>query len=253
MVDGEFSLKDYSPSNHLSVPPVAGEVGTPRPYHVRHDDVVMLLLVACSVLLVVVIGRSMRTVKNHFNEFFFPSAADDNDVPSGVSPLLSFLSAMTCVMVALCSFIYSSSEQGGTFVVSSNLAVVAIFFALSVAYLLLKGAVYGMVNTVLFGGKKTLQWSGAFFFITALEGVLLFPLPWVMACFRISVQNGIYYFAFILFLCKTLTFYKGWSIFFRQKIFLLQFFLYFCALELAPLLAFGGVWLILAHFLKVNF
>ena len=230
-----------------------GELGTPRPYSVRHDDVLTLLLLVCSVLLLAIIGSNIRTIKNRFKEFFFPTAAKDYDVPVGISPLLFALCTMTCVTVAFCSFIYASSEVEGRFVIDSNIAIVGIFFATSAIYFLLKWFVYGIVNNVLFGGKKSLQWSRAFFFITALEGVVLFPLPLVMVFFGLAVEKGIHYFTFVLILSKILTFFKSQNIFFKQKILFLQNFLYFCALEMTPLLAFGGAWLMLAHFLKVNF
>ena len=230
-----------------------GELGTPRPYSVHHDDVLTLLLLACGVLLLVVVGSSVRTVKNLFKEFFFPSAAEDNDVLTGISPLLFFLCTTTCVVVALCSFIYADSEMEGFFVIDSPIAIVGIFFAAAVVYLLLKWLVYSIVNNVLFGGNKSLQWSRAFFFVTALEGMLLFPLPLIVIYFKLSVEKGLYYFIFVLLLCKILAFFKSRSIFFRQKILFLQNILYFCALEITPLLAFGGAWLILAHFLKVKF
>ena len=230
-----------------------GELGTPRPYSVHHDDVLTLLLLACGVLLLVVVGSSVRTVKNLFKEFFFPSAAEDNDVLTGISPLLFFLCTTTCVVVALCSFIYADSEMEGFFVIDSPIAIVGIFFAAAVVYLLLKWLVYTIVNNVLFGGNKSLQWSRAFFFVTALEGMLLFPLLLMVIYFKLSVEKGLYYFIFVLLLCKILAFFKSRSIFFRQKILFLQNILYFCALEITPLLAFGGAWLILAHFLKVKF
>ena len=160
---------------------------------------------------------------------------------------------MTCLTLALCSFFYIDREMEGFFVVNSNMVVVGAFFAAFIVYFLLKWFVYGLVNNVLFGSKKSLQWSHAFFFVIALEGALLFPLPLLMVYFDLPVENGVYYFIFVLFLSKILTFFKSRSIFFRQKILILQNFLYFCALEMTPLLAFCGAWLMLAHILKVNF
>ena len=230
-----------------------GELGTPRPYSVRYDDVLTLLLLVCSVVLLIAIGTSMRTVKSYFKEFFFPSAADDDDVSGSMSYLQIFLFTMTCVTVAFCSFIYANSEVEGIFVIDSSIAVVGIFFVATAVYFLLKWLVYSIVNNVLFGSKKSLQWNRAFFFITAFEGLLLFPLPLIMVYFKLSAGIGVYYFIFVLFLSKILSFFKSQSIFFRQKILFLQNILYFCALEMTPLLAFGGIWLVLAHFLKVKF
>ena len=52
---------------------------------------------------------------------------------------------------------------------------------------------------------------------------------------------------------KILSFYNELNIFFRQNGGTLQTFLYFCALELVPLLAFGGIWLMTIDLLKINF
>lgn len=229
-----------------------GELGTPRPYSLRHDDVLVVLLLLGAVLLTVAIGSSMRTVKSSSKAFFFPSAANDVDAPPSLPPLLIILCMMTCFTMSLCSFIYANSEVEGFFVVS-NATAVAVFFAAATAYFLLKWGIYAMVNHVLFGGKKSLQWTHAFLYVTALEGVLLFPLLPVMFFFGLSPEKGLFYFIFVLLLCKILTFFKSRSIFFRQKILFLQNIMYFCTLEMTPLLALGGVWLMLAHFLKVKF
>ena len=160
---------------------------------------------------------------------------------------------MTFFCLAICSFIYTAEQVDGFFIIDSNIAIIGIFFLVSAIYFLLKWFIYSLVNNVLFGGKKSLQWSQTFFFITALEGVALFPLPLMMVYFGLSVEKGMYYFAFVLFLSKILTFFKSWNIFFRQNILFLQNILYFCALEMTPLFAFSGAWLMLAHFLKVKF
>ena len=230
-----------------------GELGTPRPYIMRHDDLLMLLLVVCCVSMLIAIGSSLYPLKERFREFFFSSSAAEYDMPPSIPPLMFFLCTMTCLTLALCSFFYIDREMEGFFVVDSNMVVVGAFFAAFIVYFLLKWFVYGLVNNVLFGSKKSLQWSHAFFFVIALEGALLFPLPLLMVYFDLPVENGVYYFIFVLFLSKILTFFKSRSIFFRQKILILQNFLYFCALEMTPLLAFCGAWLMLAHILKVNF
>ena len=230
-----------------------GELGTPRPYSVHQDHVVIFLLLLSLILLVMAIGSSLYPLKERFREFFFSSSAAEYDMPPSIPPLMFFLCTMTCLTLALCSFFYIDREMEGIFVVDSNMVVIGAFFATFIGYFLLKWFVYGLVNNVLFGGKKSLQWSHVFFFVTALEGALLFPLPLLVVYFDLPVENGVYYFIFVLFLSKILTFFKSRSIFFRQKILILQNFLYFCALEMTPLLAFCGAWLMLAHILKVNF
>ena len=230
-----------------------GELGTPRPYSVHQDHVVIFLLLISLILLVMAIGSSLRTVKGWFKDFFFPSAANDSETVISIRPLLLFFTTMTCITLGLCSFMYVTYDMDGFYILDSHLVIIGIFTMAFLLYFLLKWLLYVIVNNVLFGGKKSLQWNRVFLFLTAFEGVLLFPLLLGVVFFNHSVGNSIFYFASVLFFIKILTFYKSRCIFFKQKILFLQNILYFCALEMMPLLAFSGSWLMLAHFLKVNF
>jgi len=131
--------------------------------------------------------------------------------------------------------------------------VVMILCALFGLYFMVKWFLYSVVNTVFFSGNKKLQWDYAFLLITAIETVLLFPLVLLIVYFEWSVKIALFFFVFVLIINKMLTFYKSWSIFFRQNNRSLQIFLYFCALELTPLFVFGGAWLSIVNVLKVNF
>lgn len=233
--------------------PAEGELGTPRPYSVGRDDGLSALLLVCFVSLIVVMATTRRIASRQLKEFFFPSAADDHGGQQHAMPLLLFLATINCVMMGVCSFIYADSHVAGLFTVSSSLTVTAIFFGLFVVYFALKWLVYNIVNGILFGGKKSLQWQQAYLFLVAMEGVLMLPLVLMVVFLGLSVEKAFYYFIFVLILNKTLAFYKSRSIFFRQKILFLQNILYFCALEVMPLFAFGGIWLLLTQYLKVNY
>ncbi len=233
--------------------PAEGELGTPRPYSVGRDDGLSALLLVCFMSLVVVMASTRRIASRQAKEFFFPSAVNDYGNHQHATPLLLFLAAMNCVMMGVCSFIYAYSRVEGLFTVNSALAITAIFFGVFAVYFTLKWLLYRIVNGILFGGKKSLQWQQAYLFLTAMEGVLMLPLVLMVVFLGLSVEKAFYYFIFVLILNKTLAFYKSRVIFFRQKILFLQNILYFCALEMMPLFAFGGIWLLLTHFLKVNY
>ncbi|MCR4808737.1 MAG: DUF4271 domain-containing protein [Prevotella sp.] len=232
---------------------VEGVIGTPRPYSVRHDDMFTLLFVVSILLLAVIIGSYMHTIKSLIRNFFFPPTTEDADVPARVTPLLLFFATMTCVIMSLSSFVYTASMVEGSFAIKSTIAIIAIFFAAFTVYFLLKWFIYSIVNNVLFGSKKSLHWNTVYFILTAFEELLTMPLLLMVVYLGLSVEIASYCFIFVLFLNKMLSFYKSQVIFFRQKILFLQNILYFCALEMTPLLAFGGAWLMLAHILKVNY
>ena len=88
--------------------------------------------------------------------------------------------------------------------------------------------------------------------VAALQGVLLFPMLTLQIYFDFSAENSIIYISVVLFLNKILTFYKSFQIFFKGNGLYLQTFLYFCALEIVPLLAFGGFGLTIIDLYKIN-
>ena len=57
----------------------------------------------------------------------------------------------------------------------------------------------------------------------------------------------------VLILVKSLTFFKSYITFFRRKSLFLQNILYFCALEIVPLVSFGGLAATAINVLKINF
>ena len=93
----------------------------------------------------------------------------------------------------------------------------------------------------------------AFLFIVTVEGALFFPAVLLYGYLELSVENVVIYVAIVLIFVKLLTIYKCYIIFFRRNVVSLQIILYFCALELIPLLVLIGTLGITASSLKINF
>ena len=93
----------------------------------------------------------------------------------------------------------------------------------------------------------------ALLFITAIEGVLLFPAVMMQAYFDLSVKTVVIYVVTVLVFVKLLTIFKCFIIFFYRNVVKLQIILYFCALELVPMLALWSILDITANGLKIKF
>ena len=232
--------------------PLQGEVGVPRPYSVSGDNAISILLLSCIVLTAVIIAQARWLVVEKTKEFFLTAHDDDYDVLTASAvfylPLLLFCSL--ALSVGLYVMAGSQLPEG---IHLPPIAIVGGFAAVLMLYIFTKYVLYAFVNNVFFGGKKSIQWGQAFLYVTALEGVLLFPLIVALVYFNILVKNAIYYCVAVLFLNKMLTFYKSYRIFFKQNGRYLENILYFCALEITPLLALGGLWMIMVNKLKVIF
>ena len=78
-------------------------------------------------------------------------------------------------------------------------------------------------------------------FLSSLEGVLLFPDSTLAGLLLLSLHAALIYTLIVMLCVKMLAFYKSYSIFFKRMGASLQIILYFCALELMPLMVLWGV------------
>ena len=230
-----------------------GIAGDPVPYTVRNDNAITCMLIFCFVMALVSFAHSRQYILRQLKDFFYiPRSSNPNDEdPSNRFQL--FLSLQTCLLLAITYFFYITHYVTDTFVLDTPYEIIGIFFGVFIAYFIAKNIVYTIVNNVFFSSKKNRHWIWTLTFITALEGIALFPAVMLQVYFNLPMQNVVYYFIFILVLTKILTFYKCWVIFFRQISVYLQIILYLCALEIIPLLSLVGILVLITDRLKVNF
>ena len=164
-----------------------------------------------------------------------------------------FFVLQTILLFAVSYFFYATHYMAETFILQSEYQLLGIIFGAITAYFIIKAGIYTLINMVFFNSKKNEHWLKSLLFITSLEGILLFPAAMLQVYLELSIENVAYYLAFVLIFVKILTFYKSWRIFFRQKGFFLQNFLYFCALEIIPLLFLWEGLVMIVNQLKVNF
>ena len=117
----------------------------------------------------------------------------------------------------------------------------------------MKALLYTGVNLVFFDSKKNEQWLRTTLFLNGAIGVFLFPAVMLLTYFDVSPKTIIYYLIIVLVFVKILTFYKCSAIFFRQNVLYLQIILYFCTLEIIPLLALWSGLEVIVNALKINF
>lgn len=265
VADKPFSLEDWAGKGFFShldslgkqttlQESTMGVAGVQLPYKVRGDSAISILLIACFVVFILSTSRSLGYLTRQLKNFFFPTHNDSSENgAASVMPFLFFLMFVDCLTLAIGSHILATDILDAHFRLNSDIFVIGAFFGLFVLYFAVKDLLYRLTNTIFFDSKRNLQMTRAFIFLAAAEGVLLFPMVLLLVYFDLTEKKAIYYFIFVLILNKILSFYNGWNIFFRQNGGTLQTFLYFCALELVPLLAFGGIWLMTIDLLKINF
>ena len=89
--------------------------------------------------------------------------------------------------------------------------------------------------------------------MAATEGVVLFPVVMLQTFFEMPVYFTLFYVGLTIASAKILTLCKQFIIFFSKNSLSFQIFLYFCALEIVPLLMLWGGLTIINGYLKINF
>lgn len=232
-----------------------GVAGDPVPYTVRGDDTITSLLLGSFFLAMIAFTKSRR--------FIYLQAKKLLHEPSGLTTEINettgelrfqfFLVLQTCLLFSIISFLYVQQCVADTFILSSQYQLIGIFFGCFAAYFCLRMFMYWVINNVFFGKKKSIRWLKLVLFVASAEGILLFPLVMLQSYFDLSVHNAAVYVAVVIILVKILLFYKCFIAFFRQKGFYVQIILYFCTLEIVPLLTLGGAMAMIVDYLKINF
>ena len=232
-----------------------GVAGDPVPYTVQHDNVIISLLLLLFVLATIAFSNSRHFVVRQTKNFFSTNREGMTEITETAVEIRfqAFLTFLNSLLLSILFYFYTLNFIGETFLLDSQYHLIAIFLGLTVVYYLVKTLLYTIVNNVFFDGKKNRQWMKSFLFITSIEGVLLFPLVVVWTFFDISIQNAVFYVVIVISIVKILELFKCFLIFFRQNVVKLQIILYFCTLEIIPMVLLWGALVFMANSLKINF
>lgn len=232
-----------------------GIAGDPVPYTLRSDNSITLLLLVCFVVSGFSFAKHRHFFARQAKRFFRKPRPEDSEeaFTSGEVSFQLFLVGQAGLLLSLFQFFYTQQTIGDTFILPSQLLLIAIFFVMWAGYFAVRALLYTIVNSVFFGIGKNKEWLRSLLFVTSLEGVALFPVVLVQVYFGLSLESVYICAISILILSKILVFYKCFSIFFRHRGGFLQIILYFCALEIEPLAALWGALILVGNYLKINF
>lgn len=231
-----------------------GVSGDPIPYNISNDNLITSILLGCFILATVSIAQSGNFIQRHIKNFFHTQREGTTAIKETGSELrfLSFLLLQASLLFALIFFFYSKTLDNGTSELPQHL-IIGIYTSIIIIYLLAKTLLYNFAGWVFFDRKKNEHWTKFGLFLTATEGIALFPFVMLHAYFNFSIETTVICTLTVVILAKLLSFYKTYIIFFKKTTDFMQSFLYFCAFEVVPLGILWGVLVFLDDYLKVNF
>ncbi len=232
-----------------------GEAGDPIPYSIHNDSIITSILLGFFILAVIAFANIHDFIIRQIKNFFYIPHDDVSEMAETGTELRIqlFMVLLSSLMLSLLYYFYTIHFIGETFVLQSQYLLIAIYLLLMIGYFVIKYMLYTLVNRVFFDGKRNRQWIKTKLFISSMEGMILFPAVLLQVYFDMSERNVIIYFVIVLIFVKMMTFFKCYVVFFRRNVVKLQIILYFCALEMVPLLAFWGALDIVAKSLKIIF
>ena len=217
-----------------------GVAGVPVPYTLSDDSIVSSVLLLCLVFLIISLSHTYSFLKRQLKYFFQPPTSYRGHTETvGEVRIQMALVVMGCLLFAMTIYQTASIYVSSAYLLE-DYQMVFLLFGGALAFSQLRHVLYNIVNRVFFHRSQVSLWNHTVLFLTAMITVLFFPIVLLQVYFDFSMDNTLLSYGIVLFFIEILTFYKCWSIFFRQKGGFLQTFLYLCTLEIVPLLLFAG-------------
>ena len=249
-----FFSKDTLYHEELSAQDYFGMPGDPVPYSYANDNLVTSLLIIGFLLIAFAFSRMSNFIVGQAKNFIHPSqnrlTLSETSSEIYMQVVLTFLA---CIVYALLYYLYATEYLAKTYVTTSEYVLLGIFLVVFVGYFLMRFGLYTMVNNLFFDSSRNKKFLTSLLYLSSIEGLLLYPALALLAFMHLPAQNAIWYCLIVVILVKILTFYKSFSIFFKQNDLFLQIILYFCALEMVPLFTLWGGLSVIVDILKINF
>ncbi len=207
-------------------------------YDLRSDDTLTLLMLGGFIAIAIAFGFMQRLLFLQSKNFFH---VNPNDVGRALLSatelrLQLVLVVQTALQLAIFTYIYATSETAIPSMFESRHSLTLVLLLIFLGYFALKALLYTFVNGVFFDAKKNKEWMHGLLFITAMEGVVLYPVSLLSIYLGLDIGTMTVLMIIIIVVLKLLTAYKLFAIFFQTFDSYVQFFLYLCALETTPLL-----------------
>ena len=231
-----------------------GVAGDPVPETLSTDSLISGLLILCFLLMTLAFSRISGFFGRQIKDFFYLQKGEHSVEETGDEINFQVIfSIITCFTCSLLYYLYVLTMVDNTFVFSTEHLLLGVIFLVMAAYFLLKFLLYTIVNNIMFDGSRNKKFLTTLIFLISMEGVLLFPVLLLCTYFQFPIHNAAIYTFLVVFFFKILIFYKTYVIFFAQKALYVQIFLYFCALEMVPLLSLWGGLAVIVNHLRVIF
>ncbi len=240
----KFDFQKFNPitsfKTHVTQPGISGD---PVPYKLSNDVLVTTTLLISLFIACFVVTRSMHALFVQIKNFFFNRDRNESFSLKSEGELKNhvFVVVLESFVLSLLFFSYSEYKISGQFVETSPYLLLFVDMGLCIIYFILKYLFYSLFNWAFFKREDRELWTTSYNLVMLAKAIFLLPLVLVVLYFDLPPQLCIWGFIILIGIFELLILYKTRQIFFNSLSGILTTFLYFCTLELLPLLALVGI------------
>lgn len=233
-----------------------GMVATPLPYRLWRDDWVTATVLMCFFVLTFVIRLNRHRLLSQFRYFFYHPRQqhEQRAIQTSLEEQSTLiLIILMCLIGGVGYFEYTQNRLGIFLGQLSPYLLMGIYIGCWAAYFLVKNLTYIFANWIFFDKELRLLWKDSATCLVSIESVFLFAIVVTSVYFNLSFETVIIAIFAVIMAIKSMTLYKTQQIFFREKYGSLHLFVYFCTLEIAPLLVITRILMLITDSLIVKY
>ena len=247
-VDGYFSSSRYF---HPEIPyRQNGMAAEPVTYRLSSDDYVKALLLMSFFIAALFIARNIRNLKEKVKNFLRPYSSITDTMQSTNTEIRgqTFLILQTCLTIAVLFFDYTQWRLTDVFNQNSPYVLLGIDTLIAAAYFAIKFTAYRFVNWIFFDRSRRRYWGEVYLLSVMALDFALFVVAMLVVYFDLALEAAGMAVLLIVALLKTTLFIKCKQIFFNSFPDFVHLILYFCTLEILPVLL---LWKALVYFNEI--
>lgn len=212
----------------IPAPPTGDVEGVVRAQRIGESDGVGFLTIVCFLLLIDILCRSWKYLHRAISDFFYPT--DHNNMYDDNTPDNHLHGGLPLVLLQ------AGSISLLTYCVFPDIPLY-LWYALALGYVVIKVGLYWFVNCTYFPPASRRQWRAGCKLLYLLQGVLIGLVSIAGIYGGLAYNHLILAMVLAVGVVKILLLIKTLRTFFKGTGQLLHFILYFCTLEIAPIVA----------------
>lgn len=215
-----------------------GMAGEPIPYQLRNDFAVTGIVFLCFFLAVYALKNGKKYLYQHIKSFFrHKERAGLFDDTSNFNIRYTLnLGSISCISAGLFVYDFFSKTEPFLFQIVSHYVILFIYIFCVLLTVTGKALLYQFINWVFFDKERNKAWISAYFDLLSGISLVLFPLSLLVVYFNLDFHFSKTFVLTAVISFKILLFYKCIRNFFNHFHGILHLILYFCTLEIIPLL-----------------